>query len=129
MENRIVPAPPDFASRYGYSQARRVGNFIAVSGTPPRDASHRVVAPGDVHAQARQALANLKASVEALGGRLEHVVRTRVYLTDMAHVWDIGRAHLELFGAILPATSLVKVTGFFDPQILVEFDCDAVVAD
>ena len=129
MENRTVPAPPQFASRYGYSQARRVGNFIAVSGTPPRDANHQVVAPGDVYAQARQALTNLKASVEALGGRLEQVVRTRVYLTDMAHVWDIGRAHLELFADIQPAVSMVKVPGFFDPQILVEFDCDAVVAD
>ena len=108
-------------------QARRVGDFIAVSGTPGRDASGAVVGEGDAYAQARQALENVKRSVEALGGRLDQVVRTRIYLTDMSHIWDIGRAHLEFFGGIDPATSLVKVTGFFDPKILVEVDCDAVV--
>jgi enamine deaminase RidA (YjgF/YER057c/UK114 family) len=58
---------------------------------------------------------------------MEQVVRTRIYLTDMKYIWDIGRAHLEFFAGIDPATSLVKVTGFFDPKILVEVDCDAVV--
>ncbi len=127
MNNRTVPAPPHFADKFGYSQARRVGDFIAVSGTPGRDASGAVVGEGDAYAQARQALENVKRSVEALGGRLDQVVRTRIYLTDMSHIWDIGRAHLEFFGGIDPATSLVKVTGFFDPKILVEVDCDAVV--
>ena len=128
MHTQTVPAPAHFADKFGYSQARRVGDFIAVSGTPGRDATGEVVGPGDAYAQARQALDNVRRSVEALGGRLEQVVRTRIYLTDMQHIWDIGRAHLEFFGGIDPATSLVKVTGFFDPKILVEVDCDAVVA-
>ncbi|MGK2941500.1 MAG: Rid family hydrolase [Immundisolibacter sp.] len=129
MSNRTVPAPPQFASKFGYSQARRVGDFIAVSGTPARDAAGAVVGEGNAYAQARQALENVKRSVEALGGRMQHVVRTRIYLIDMAHVWDIGRAHLEFFGGIDPATSLIKVTGFFDPKILLEIDCDAMVVD
>lgn len=128
MANRTVPAPPHFAEKFAYSQARRVGDFIAVSGTPGRGADGEVVGEGDAYAQARQALDNLKRSVEALGGRMEQVVRTRIYLTDMKYIWDIGRAHLEFFAGIDPATSLVKVTGFFDPKILVEVDCDAVAA-
>jgi len=128
MANRTVPAPPHFAEKFAYSQARRVGDFIAVSGTPGRGADGEVVGEGDAYAQARQALDNLKRSVEALGRRMEQVVRTRIYLTDMKYIWDIGRAHLEFFAGIDPATSLVKVTGFFDPKILVEVDCDAVVA-
>ncbi|MGE0810115.1 MAG: Rid family hydrolase [Immundisolibacter sp.] len=127
MANRTVPAPPHFAEKFAYSQARRVGDFIAVSGTPGRGADGEVVGEGDAYAQARQALENVKRSVEALGGRMEQVVRTRIYLTDMNYIWDIGRAHLEFFTGIDPATSLVKVTGFFDPKILVEVDCDAVV--
>jgi enamine deaminase RidA (YjgF/YER057c/UK114 family) len=127
MNTQTVAAPPHFAEKFAYSQARRVGNFIAVSGTPGRDAGGEVVGHGDAYAQARQALENVKRSVEALGGRLDQVVRTRIYLTDMSVIWDIGRAHLEFFRGIDPATSLVKVTGFFDPAILVEVDCDAVI--
>lgn len=127
MERKIVEALPAFVEKFGYSQATRLGNFIAVSGTPARDASGKLVGVGDAYAQAKQSLENIRVSLEKLGGGMRDVVRTRLYLADMSLVWDIGRAHLEYFADLKPASSMIKVTGFFDPQILCEFDVDAIV--
>ena len=129
MDVQHVPAMPAFAERFGYSQAKRIGPCIALSGTPPRDAEGRVVGQGDVYAQALQVLENVRDSLRRLGAGPEHVLRSRVYLTDMAHVWDIGRAHLAFYGDSLPTVALVKVPQFFDPDILVEMDADAWLPD
>jgi enamine deaminase RidA (YjgF/YER057c/UK114 family) len=77
--------------------------------------------------QARRALAIIGAAVEALGGRLEHVVRTRMFVTDIATSGEVGRAHGEVFGAIRPATSMIEVSALIDPAALVEIEADAVV--
>ena len=127
MERKIVEALPQFVEKFGYSQATRLGNFIAVSGTPARDPSGALVGVGDAYIQARQSLQNIQSSLEQLGGSIQDVVRTRLYIADMSLVWDIARAHLEFFRDIKPATSMVEVAGFFDPQILCEFDADAIV--
>jgi enamine deaminase RidA (YjgF/YER057c/UK114 family) len=127
MTRKKVPAPPQFTAKFGYSQATRAGNFIAVSGTAPRGEGGGVVCQGDVYGQARQVLLNIQNSLEALGASMRNVVRSRVYITDMEHLWDIGRAHLEFFADIEPAVSLVEVERFFDPEVMVEMEVDAVV--
>jgi enamine deaminase RidA (YjgF/YER057c/UK114 family) len=111
----------------GYSRAVKVGSFIAVSGTTATGADGEVVGVGDPYAQMVQAIANLRAALEALGARLENVVRTRMYVVDMDQWPEIGRAHGEAFGEIRPATSMVEVRRLIDPAMLVEIEADAVV--
>ncbi len=128
MSRRNFPAPEQFAGKFGYSQATRIGPMVAVSGTAPRaDVVGDIVAEGDAYGQALQVLKNIRASLQALGADLEDVVRTRIYITDMELLWDVGRAHLEFFGEINPATSLQHADGFFDPRVLVEMEVDAYV--
>lgn len=112
----------------GYARAVRVGPYLYVSGTTATDEDGQLVGDGDPAAQARQALYNVAAALEALGGRLEHVVRTRMYVVDIEAHWEaIGRAHGAVFGTIRPATSMVEVARLIDPRMLVEIEADAVV--
>jgi enamine deaminase RidA (YjgF/YER057c/UK114 family) len=115
--------------RVGYCRAVRVGPFISVSGTTATDASGQVVGEGDIYAQTVQALSNIQAALEALGGRLEHVVRTRLYVTDISLWGDVGRAHGEFFSTIRPATSMVEVSRLIDPVMLVEIEAEAIVPE
>lgn len=115
--------------RVGYCRAVRMGPFISVSGTTATDASGHVVGEGDIYAQTVQALTNIQTAIEALGGRMEHVVRTRMYVTDISLWGDVGRAHGEFFGTIRPATSMVEVRRLIDPVMLVEIEAEAIVPE
>ena len=113
----------------GYSRAVRVGNVVHISGTTATDASGHVVGAGDAYAQTRQALRNIESALARAGARLAHVVRTRIYVTDITRWQEIGRAHGETFGAVRPATSMVEVRRLIDPDMLVEIEADAIIDD
>ena len=111
----------------GYSRAVRVGSLVFVSGTTATGADGQLVGAGDAGAQTRQVLANLRAALERAGARIEDVVRTRIYVTDIAQWEAIGRVHGEVFGHVRPATAMVEVSRLIDPAMLVEIEADAVV--
>jgi enamine deaminase RidA (YjgF/YER057c/UK114 family) len=113
----------------GYSRAVRVGNSVWVAGTTATGPDGELVGAGDAYAQARQALANIAAALARAGAGIEHVVRTRIYVTDMGQWEAIGRAHGEVFGTIRPASAMVEVARLIDPDMLVEIEADAVISD
>ena len=111
----------------GYSRAVRVGDQVYVSGTTATDAEGGIVGIGDPYAQTTQIVANLRSALERAGARLEDVVRTRIFVTDISQWEAVGRAHGEAFAHIRPACTMVEVAKLIAPEIMVEIEADAIV--
>ena len=128
-DRKNVHTGAPWESLVAYSRAVRVGSHIAVSGTAPVDDHGDVVGVGDPYLQAQRCIEIIAAALEQAGAGLEHVVRTRMFVTNIEQWEEFARAHREAFEGIEPATTMVQVARLIDPRMLIEIEADAIVED
>jgi enamine deaminase RidA (YjgF/YER057c/UK114 family) len=126
MKRTLISSGAPWEAIVGYSRAVRVGNMVFVAGTTAVDGD-TVIAPGNAYEQTKYALAKIGRALHEAGADFQHVVRTRMYVTNMADWEEVGRAHGEVFGDIRPAATMVEVKGLINKDLVVEIEVDAVI--